>query len=106
CGTAGGIRNSTFGGSMRKQRRQLPTRVRYCTNPQTLHRMTSRSGSTTELVLVLVKLVLFVSATGAPHFRSPACGYGESRRTRGRQKPARHASCRSGEDAVKRFLRE
>src|ERR1700733_8230237 len=46
CGEGVGITTVTFGGRSRRQRRQLPVRVRYCTNPQTWQRMTSRSIST------------------------------------------------------------
>src|ERR1051325_7043024 len=44
-GSAWGIRNSSRCGSARTHRRQLPVRVRYCTKPQVLQRMTSRSIS-------------------------------------------------------------
>src|ERR1700691_2709115 len=44
-GAGGGIRNSKRWGNARTQRRQLPVRVRYCTSPQVLQRMTSRSIS-------------------------------------------------------------
>src|ERR1700744_5697240 len=44
-GAAVGIMNSSRWGSARTQRRQLPVRVRYCTNPQVLQRITSRSIS-------------------------------------------------------------
>ena len=46
CGEGVGITNVTFGGRSRRQRRQLPVRVRYCTNPHTWQRITSRSIST------------------------------------------------------------
>src|ERR1700759_1008961 len=44
-GAAVGIINSNRWGSARTQRRQLPVRVRYCTSPQVLQRITSRSIS-------------------------------------------------------------
>src|SRR5271167_2109389 len=70
CGSGGGIRNSTFGGSKRRQRRQFPVRVRYCTSPQVLQRITSRSRSTSIATLfpfvAFIALVLFCSDTGAP----------------------------------------
>src|SRR5580704_476557 len=70
CGSGGGIRNSTFGGSKRRHRRQFPVRVRYCTSPQVLQRITSRSRSTSTPTLFpfvsFIPLVLFCSDTGAP----------------------------------------
>src|SRR5579871_3372538 len=70
CGSGGGIRNSTFGGSKRTHRRQLPVRVRYCTNPQVLQRITSRSMSISTATLFpfvpLIAFVLLCSDTGAP----------------------------------------
>src|SRR5580704_2481443 len=60
CDTGGGIRNSTFGGSIRKQRRQISFVVRYCTNPHALQRITSRSISSRSLLPLL-------SDTGNPH---------------------------------------
>src|SRR5258707_13766607 len=44
-GGAGGIRNSSLCGNARTQRRQLPVRVRYCTRPHVLQRITSLSIS-------------------------------------------------------------
>src|SRR3974390_438984 len=70
CCGAGGIRNSTFGGSILTHRRQFPVRVRYCTSPQVLQRMTSRSSSTSIATLFpfvpFIAFVLFCSDTGAP----------------------------------------
>src|SRR5580692_2044685 len=70
CGSGGGIKNSTLGGSKRKQRRQFPVRVRYCTSPQVLQRITSRSRSTSPDSLFpfvpFIAIVLFCSDTGAP----------------------------------------
>src|SRR5579862_9414495 len=60
CETGGGIRNSTFGGSILKQRRQTSFMVRYCTNPHALQRITSRSISRRPLLPLL-------SDTGNPH---------------------------------------
>src|ERR1700674_622825 len=60
CGAGGGTRNSTFGGSMCRQRLQKSFLVRYCTKPHVLQRVTSRSSSFRLL------LPLF-SDTGAPH---------------------------------------
>src|SRR5271170_5171646 len=44
-GAGGGIRNSKRWGNARTHRRQFPVRVRYCTSPQVLQRMTSLSIS-------------------------------------------------------------
>src|SRR6202166_1034121 len=68
CGSGGGIRNSTLGGSRRRHRRQFPARVRYCTSPQVLQRMTSRSRSISVVALLpFVPFIPFVcSDTGTP----------------------------------------
>src|SRR5580693_3033549 len=70
CGSGGGIRNSTLGGSKRRHRRQFPVRVRYCTSPQVLQRITSRSRSISTATLFplvpFIAFVLFCSDTGAP----------------------------------------
>src|SRR5579863_7681857 len=70
CGSGGGIKNSTFGGSRRRHRRQFPVRVRYCTSPQVLQRITSRSRSISTATLLplvpFIAFVLFCSDTGAP----------------------------------------
>src|ERR1700689_88212 len=66
CGAGGGIRNSTFGGSMCRQRRQTSFLVRYCTKPHVLQRVTSRSSSFKPLLALL-------SDTGASHILL-ACG--------------------------------
>src|SRR5215472_11522277 len=69
-GSGGGIKNSTFGGSKRRHRRQFPVRVRYCTNPQVLQRITSRSMSISTVALFpllpFIPFVLLCSDTGAP----------------------------------------
>src|SRR5580658_9292195 len=71
CGSGGGIKNSTFGGSRRRHRRQFPARVRYCTSPQVLQRITSRSRSISIATLLpFAPFILFVplvcSDTGTP----------------------------------------
>jgi len=59
CGDGVGITNATFGGNSRKQRRQFPVRVRYCTKPHTWHRITSRSAC-----MCAARLLSSFSATG------------------------------------------
>src|SRR5580704_3431248 len=66
CGDGEGITNDTFGGSIRKQRRQLSVLVRYCTKPQTAQRSTSRSIS------VHASSVAF-SPTGSPRRPTREC---------------------------------
>src|SRR4029077_3625270 len=64
------MRNSTLGGRKRRHRRQFPVRVRYCTSPQVLQRITSRSRSMSTATLFpfvpFIAFVLFCSDTGAP----------------------------------------
>src|SRR4029077_14072769 len=57
CGAGGGIKNSTLGGSMCRQRRQTSFLVRYCTKPHVLQRVTSRSSSAEPLLTVLSNTV-------------------------------------------------
>jgi len=54
--SGGGIRNSVFGVSRRRHRRQFPAWVRYCTSPQVLQRITSRSMSASNPNTPLMKV--------------------------------------------------
>src|SRR5260370_30405815 len=92
CGSGGGIRNSTFGGNRRKHRRQFPVRVRYCTSPQVLQRITSRSRSTSMATLLpFVPFISFVfSDTVAPRRLFPHAAERNCDRGGGRSWRDRH----------------
>src|SRR5215469_1455078 len=91
-----GITKVTFGGSRRRQRRQLSVRVRYCTNPQTPQRITSRSMSE-------MTSSAFFSPTGNPHRLFRRC-VGEERFTTGKAETGATGILSSALSQVKSFF--